>query len=574
MDCRTRIISNEYADLIVDFDLEEENLNNTAGDFCFYQIEDNLRIFYANREELPTLSLSDYRYLYLPVCYGIMQNGVSGVSGGFNTLALEETGILRVQRPPLSLTGAGCILACIDTGIDYTSPVFRRADGSSRILAIWDQENQEGNPPEGFLYGSEYRQEEINAALRSENPLDIVPVRDISGRHGTALASIAAGSSLEEGTAYLGAAPDADIVVVKLKQAKPYLREYYMIPDGTPCYQETDILTALKYVKGFMQTFKRPVCVCMGLGTAYGDHAGNSMLERYISRLNTLRNMAVVLPAGNEGNAGHHYRAIFQDGEENVVRNAEIRVGEGTEGFILEIWGSVPDFFRISLRSPGGEEIREISFRLNTTRVYDFVYEDTRVTVDTLLVEQVTGQQLVVMHFNRPTPGIWTIGVRTEEISEAAICDMWLPIRQFMSGNTFFLEPSPYITLTAPATGRYAVCVAAYNGINGGLFQESGRGFSRDGAIKPDFAAPGVDIPAVTGTISGTGAAAAISAGAILQFMQWAVIGENSPLVNGVEIKNYLIRGASRDDNLTWPNRELGYGKLDIYGTFELLRSI
>ena len=574
MDCRTRIVSDDYADLIVDFDLGEESLNNTAGDFCFYQIEDNLRIFYANREELPKLSLSEYRYLYLPVCYGIMQSGDISADRSFNTSALEETGILRVQRPPLALTGAGCIFACIDTGINYTNPAFRRPDGSSRILAIWDQENQDGTPPEGFLYGSEYRRGVINEALNSDNPMDIVPVRDITGLHGTALASIAAGSNIDEGNTFLGAAPDADIVVVKLKQAKPYLREYYMVPEGTPCYQETDILTALKYVKGFAETFKRPVCICMGLGTSYGDHGGNSLLEKYISRLNTLRNIAVVLPAGNEGNAGHHYRAVFNKNEGALIRNAEIRVGEGTGGFILEIWGSVPDFFKISVRSPGGEEIRDISFRLNSTRVYDFVYSSTRIIADTLLVEQISGQQLVVLHFENPTPGIWTIEVRAEEVSTAATCDMWLPIRQFMSGDTYFLEPSPYITITAPGTGRYANCVAAYNDETGGLFQESGRGFTREGGIKPDFASPGVDIPSVVGRISGTGAAAALATGAYLQFMQWAVVEENSPLVNGVEIKNYFIRGARREEGLNWPNRELGYGKLDIYSTFELLRRL
>ena len=125
MDCRTRIVSNEYADLMVDFDLDITSIENTAGDFCYYQIEDNLRIFYVNREELPELSVSDYRYLYLPSCYGLMQSAET-TAGAFNTRALEETGILRVQREPLSLTGLGCVFVCIDSGIDYTDPVFRR----------------------------------------------------------------------------------------------------------------------------------------------------------------------------------------------------------------------------------------------------------------------------------------------------------------------------------------------------------------------------------------------------------------------------------------------------------------
>lgn len=574
MDCKNRIISNDYADLIVDFDLEENMLDNTAGDFCFYQIEDNLRIFYANREELPDLSLSDYRYLYLPVCYGLMQTGGGGISGGFNTGALEDMGILRVQREPLALTGLGCLFVCIDSGIDYTNAVFRREDGSSRILAIWDQEEQSGLPPEGFLYGSEFSNAQINEALQSDNPLEIVPTTDISGRHGTSLASIAVGSAIDEGTTFLGAAPNADIVVVKLKQAKQYLREYYMIPEETPCYQETDILTALKYAAGYARTFQRPVCICLGLGTSFGDHAGNSFVERYINRLSTLRNVAVVLPAGNEGNAGHHYRALFAADETNVEKAAEIRVGEGNRGFLTEIWGSVPSFFNISLRSPGGEEIRDISFRLDTTRVYDFIYSDTMVTVDTLLVDQVSGQQLVVMRFENPAPGIWTIGIRLEDGGISAACDIWLPIRQFVTGQIYFLEPTPYVTLTMPGTGGSSMCVSAYNQETGGFYQESGRGYSRNGNIKPDFSAPGVNVPSVTGAISGTGASAALTAGAVLQFMQWAVIERNRPLVNGVEIKNYLIRGTRRSEGLSWPNREQGYGKVDIYETFEQLRRV
>ncbi len=574
MDCKTRIMSNDYADLMVDFDLEVNNLENTAGDFCFFQIEDNLRIFYVKREELPDLSVSDYRYLYLPTCYGLMQNGEAVSGANFNTAALEATGTLRVQREPLALTGLGCVFVCIDSGIDYTNRVFRRADGSSRILAIWDQEEQSGTPPEGFLYGSEYARETIDLALQSGNPFEIVPTRDISGRHGTSLASIAAGSNIDQGTVFLGAAPDADIVVVKLKQAKPYLREYYFVPEEIPCYQETDVLTALKYAVGYAETLRRPVCICLGLGTSYGDHAGNSLLERYITRLNTLRNVAVVLPAGNEGNAGHHFRAVFGAEAPDMVRNAEIRVGEGNGGFLAEIWGSVPGLFRISLRSPGGEEIPDISFRLDTTRVYDFVYSDTTVTIDALLVEQISGQQLVVMRFENPTPGIWTIGIRLEEGGVPALCDIWLPIQQFLSGTTYFLEPTPYTTLTMPATGLSAMCVSAYNPENGGIFQESGRGYTRSEIIKPDFAAPGVNVASAIGAVSGTGASAALAAGAVLQFMQWAVVEGRRPLVNGLEIKNYLIRGAQREGGNNWPNREFGYGKLDIYETFEQLRRI
>ena len=124
----------------------------------------------------------------------------------------------------------------------------------------------------------------------------------------------------------------------------------------------------------------------------------------------------------------------------------------------------------------------------------DFIYSDTRITIDALLVEQVSGQQLVVIRFENPTPGIWTIGIQKEPEIAPAACDIWLPIQQFMTGSTYFLEPTSYITLTMPATASTTLCVAAYNTDTGGLFQESGRGFTRSEVIKPDLAAPGVNV--------------------------------------------------------------------------------
>ena len=161
--------------------------------------------------------------------------------------------------------------------------------------------------------------------------------------------------------------------------------------------------------------------------------------------------------------------------------------------------------------------------------------------------------------------------------------DAWLPISDFLEQPVYFLEPNPNITLTAPSYVSDAITVATYNSADNSIYLNSGRGYSREGQIKPDLAAPGVNItiagnrlgqtPLIS-TYTGASLAAAITAGAAAQFMQWAVAEGRRPLVNGAEIKNYLIRGARREDNLTWPNREFGYGKLDIYETFERLRRV
>lgn len=148
---------------------------------------------------------------------------------------------------------------------------------------------------------------------------------------------------------------------------------------------------------------------------------------------------------------------------------------------------------------------------------------------------------------------------------------MWLPITNFMNAQIYFLEPNPYTTLTEPAMATDIISVSAYNAENNSFYTESGRGFNRMGISCPDFAAPGVNVSTIFGKSTGTSLAACIAAGAVAQFMQWAVVERNNTNAETKEIKNYFIRGASRDASLTYPNREFGYGRLNIAGVFDAM---
>lgn len=562
MTCKERILSNDYYDIIADFRLGYETSNL---DLCYVNLENSYYIFYWNRSELPNPNEYFYNYRSVPKLYGLMQEY-------FSPDSLIESGITQVQREPLSLTGRNCIIVFIDTGIDYTNPLFRNPDGSSRILAIWDQTIQTGTPPEGFLYGTEYSREEINRALESEDPYAIVPSRDEIG-HGSNLAAVAAGSRLGSGLEYLGAAPEADIVVVKLKECKDYLRSFYLVPRGVPAYEESDIMLAVQYGDGFAEVFERPVIFCLGLGTNYGDHAGSSALSRYLSAVAVKRSRAVVVCGGNEGNAAHHYQGNLNN-RGNTAENrdaVEIRVGENSDGFLLELWGNVPDVFTVSVRSPGGETIPAIRLGVRDVITYSFIYERTRIAVAGDLVEPASGEELVLLRVQAPTPGIWTFQVEASGEIHNGEFHMWLPITQFMNAEAFFLQPTPYITLTEPAMAADVISVSTYDASNNSFYISSGRGFTRNGAIKPDFAAPGVNISVIRGRQTGSSLAAAITAGAVAQFMQWAVVDGNNPFVESREIRNYFIRGASRSFDLTYPNREWGYGRLNVAGIFDAL---
>ena len=50
----------------------------------------------------------------------------------------------------------------------------------------------------------------------------------------------------------------ADLAIVKLKPAKKYLRDYYLIPEETVAFQENDIMMGIKYLRVTADRFRRP----------------------------------------------------------------------------------------------------------------------------------------------------------------------------------------------------------------------------------------------------------------------------------------------------------------------------
>lgn len=574
-DCRERILSNEYADILIDFVLPEEYLVDLSGDFCFHRLENDLGILYIQRNTIINSDYAQASYSFLPKCYGLLQerefNSINRIySGDLNTLSLSSSGILSAQNMPLNLTGKNVTIGFISTGIDYQNKVFIDDIGKSRIISIWDQTIQAGKTPEGFQYGTEYTNEMINEALTSTNPLSIVPSTDEIG-YGSTMASVAAGSKLNNGD-FVGAAPDSNIVAVKLKEAKPYLREFYRIPNDVPCYSESDILQAIQYLQKYAKVFERPLVVCIGVGTSMGDHTGSGILGRYIDYWCIKKSRTFVIDSGYEGNAAHHYKGELSSRQ--PYKDVELRVGENEAGFTMELWGEAPYFYNVTIRSPGGETVQWNNPRSVIPQEYSFVFDKTKLVIDSLLSGQESGAQLIRFRFSMPSQGIWNIRVNSQGNTAGGAFDLWLPIKQFITENTYFLEPSPYTTIIEPGYVHNAITVSSYRDSNNSIYSLSGRGYSRDNHIVPDVAAPGVNVSTPFGNITGGCMAAAITSGGCAQLFEWAVINENDILVDSVNIKNYLIRGADRENSIEYPNREWGYGRLNIQGVFEFLAGL
>lgn len=571
MTCKEKILSEDFEEVILDFTLPQP-----PGDYCYKVINEEFGIAYVPLTGLRSTVDSLYAYQYLPKVFGLMQEPPAAQADSgtqFDPVSLIASGILPVQRPPLGLKGRGVVLAFVDTGIRFAEKAFLNEAGNTRILSIWDQTIQSGDPPAGYEYGTEYTREDINRALQEENPYEALPSYDEIG-HGTELASVAAGSAVDGGRTFLGAAPEAGIVVIKLRQTKQYLRQYYFIPEEVPAYTETDIMLGVKYAESFAVTFRRPVVICIGLGNNSGNHVLGSALAQYLNSIAAVRNRGLVICGGNEGNAAHHFSGAVPKGDADAHTDVEIRVGEGERGFITEMWGSIPEVYYVSVQTPGGETIPRFRLGMGQSLTYSFIYERTKLTISSILVEPNSGEELIVFRFEDPTPGVWTIRVYSSQTGGEGAFHMWLPITQFLRGETVFLRPDPYGTLTDPGIAYRPITTSAYNDRGNSIYINSGRGFLRNGIIKPDLAAPGVEVQTILGRTSGSGVGAAMAAGGVAQFLEWAVVEQNSLLAESHEIKSYFIRGASRTPERSYPNREWGYGTLNVAGTFEALAGV
>lgn len=559
--CNKLIMSEDTLDLFIPIETDLTKMLSDINNSCINILNQKYMIVHTPLSNLLQSDLAGQTYRIAPKCYGLM-----------DTYNLEEIGLTRLRRRPnYDLFGLGVLIGFVDTGIDYTNELFINRDGSTRIHSIWDQTINNEDDKHFMSYGRVYTSEEINDALKSENPLDIVPTYD-SINHGTFIAALAAGNN-DYAADFSGIAYSSEIVMVKLKPAKRTVRNYFLVGNNITCYQENDIAMGIKYLLNVARTQNKPMVICLGVGTNQGGHDGNNILSQYLNDISNITGICTVVSTGNEAGSRGHYAGLGRNN--GAYEDVEFRVGEGETGFVMELWTSLPQLYSIEIISPGGEYFRPEFTRIFSRSSTEFIFEGTIVYVSNYIQEPISGNQLIFMRFIQPSQGIWTLRVISEEFSNSTF-NIWLPIKQFLQSDTYFLRSVPTITITEPGNATVPITAAAYNHVTRSIYINSGRGYTRSGRIKPDITAPGVEIygPAEGGGFTrktGTSNAAAETAGVAALLLEWGIVRGNRPFMNTTEIKSLLIRGARRTQ-LTYPNREWGYGILDIYGVFENLR--
>ena len=584
--CTDYIYGEMVWDFLVKYDNNLEGVTQYLQPSCITIVNNQFLVAYKDYEE-QAVDLFRVGYGQIPKCFGLM-----------DLSAPQSIGVLQVQDfPGLSLRGKDVLVGFVDTGIDYRNAVFRKSDGKTRIHAIWDQtkeafEHEQPGTGQIFGYGREYTKEIIDEALLSDDPLSVVPSMDLDG-HGSFLASIACGNyyELEQGgSAFTGVAPDSDIVVVKLKQAKQNLRKYFLIAEDVPCYSEVDILLGIKYLINKAIQLRKPLVICLGIGTSQGDHNGNLNLEQYLDSIVSLPGICVVCSAGNELGSGGHFLSGMNRASVSVPENMqertlkstiEIYVNEANPGFCMEIWGKAPSLYRIVVVSPTGERFGSLVPNRDSASQITFLYEGTRVYGESIVVEYNSGDPLIFLRFEDVTMGIWKIEVTEMYNSFPVGYDAWLPIRAFRRGDVSFAVPDPEVILCSPANARGTITVAGYNHLDNALYINSSRGYTRKGRIQPDFASPAVDVFGLFAVgseplfirKSGTSIAAAFTAGAAALLLEWGVVRGNNYAINTEVIRQLFIRGVEQPVDIAYPNVSFGWGVLNLFHTFEIIRN-
>ena len=479
--------------------------------------------------------------------------------------------ISSVQQTPFSLRGKGVLVGIVDSGIDYTLPEFRYADGTTRIRSIWDQSVQ-GNPPDGYELGREYTREEINRALAAESREErerIVPVRDISG-HGTAVAGIAAGSGnprtetagmtgtrQETPGGVVGVAPESELLIVKMGNPRS---------DGFP--RTTELMLGVDYIVKKALQYRMPMAINISFGNTYGSHDGTSLLERYLDDVSNFWKSVICVGSGNEGTTAGHTAGNLVSG---VPQEIELGIQNNEPTVNVQIWKSYTDEVDIFLINPSGVRVGPIQKVLGSQR---FVVGGTEILLYYGEPSPYSVRQEIYLDFlPRQTyvdAGVWRIVLVPGKVI-SGVYQMWLPAQSALNVGTAFLLPNSADTITIPSTAARVVTVGAYDARTFGYADFSGRGAvnAREGtaAFKPDLVAPGVGVVTVQpggayAAVTGTSFATPFVTGGAALLMEWGIVNGNDPYLYGEKVKAYLRKGTKKLPGFeVWPNNQAGgYG--------------
>ncbi|MFN2511836.1 MAG: S8 family serine peptidase [Pyrinomonadaceae bacterium] len=513
-----------------------------------------------------------------------------------------------------ALTGKGVVVAIIDTGIDWSHQDFVNADGTSRILYLYDlfdpswtsSSGQIGTQPplvdkNNQPIGTVYTKAQINAALKGQGT---VASKDVVG-HGTACAGTAAGNGratakgVLPGT-YKGIAPEADLIIVKAE-------------DGNGGISSLGYYT-VEWILATAKSLGKPAVINMSFGSHFSSHEGDAPQERMLDTLVGPGKPGAVISvsAGNEGRESFHAGSTFgpdRPGQADNFSNGIELFVTGSKGTLITSYFSAGDDWGLAIAG------RDTFFVDPTGKPVVFYLSRVGENIGGKLSKPAKAPQNFSQYFKEQVE-VDSVGAKTHEVT------IWLPKGSYdvygfgaspkvtsgrfdlyipaANNGSFGKGNEARFTVGSPGNATNVITVGAYdfrgswtniegtqtfyNMKPGVISTYSSPGFRRDNIVKPEIAAP------ATYTISplskdstemgrnsdgtpdkanitddgyhlawkGTSASSPYTAGVIALMLQ------KNPTLDAVQVKEILKKTAIRDE-LTGatPNLYWGYGKLN-----------
>jgi hypothetical protein len=406
---------------------------------------------------------------------------------------------IRSIVPPniVGETGEGVIIGDVDSGIDLANPDFKNQDGTTRIVALWDQTGT-GTPPPGFSYGAYYTAAQINAGTALEDDTD---------GHGTLVAGILAGDGSNTGNGqpaftYVGVAPKADICFVKTDYTTP------------------SIVDGVNFIFQRAAALGKRAVVNLSLGSQYGPHDGTSDFDAMINAL-TGPGKIVVASAGNAQEDGIHGQLTLSATPQNMTLNVPDYTRKplaGDDYLIFSGWYEGGDQISVTITTPRGAVIGPVPANTDLTGVNTI---DGYVNVLNGTVAAPNGDhELYIEIFDAlaarsPRQGVWTFQFSPASITSTGRIDMYLFANGLGDGLTLVSWVQGLFVggvVGSPAAADSVLGVAAHTtkacwtslDTNGYCWDPlpalndiasfSSGGPRRDGVLKPDISAPGFGV--------------------------------------------------------------------------------
>ena len=587
--------------------------------FSFIPLLGNFAILFIKEKDIPSF-LTFPQVLYVELSRPIYENALTGIDAS----CFPDYNIVTGRNVnTTTLTGKGTAIAVLDSGVDYRHPDFRNADGSTRILAYWDQSlpfasfnkentNSNSSNSDNFQYisttnsqnnyiaadnrtntrrnnfsnhsstidnpynlGVIFSEEDLNRLLMpksSSAPSDsstfsvtvpatelLSPSEDISG-HGTHIAGICSGNGRASNGNNQGVAPESSLIVVKLKNETASVYTDY-----------ANLMMAVDFAVRFANSRSLPLSINISYGSNDGSHTGSSLLELFMEQVSLYGKNVICAATGNEGLSRRHASLNTISNQNTYDKSIDFTVAPGERSLYLEIWQAFADDFSYELFAPSGLE----SFVFPAVPgIYAYMIADTTIylTINNPTPYQPFRQYFLSFSSNTTfiTSGTWALHIAstpTGKIVDGRL-QFWLPSKEATNSATGFLSPSSDMTFTIPSTASSVISVSGYDSNLDVFAPFSGQGFSNNRHTKPDLCAPAVNIlstaPGGGYTIrTGTSMAAPFVTGAAALLMQHGIVNGNDPFLYGEKAKAYLWKSARPLPAFSeYPNEKVGWGAL------------